>query len=206
MLLDLNPPVGFAALVLALLATSVSIVIGVVRPQTGDIDALVGGTLVYGGIAAGVARSTSWCSPRPQPFSATGWRSGRSRCSCWCWPWRPTARCGRGSPRRCACALGRRGERYGGGVGPAGAARGVRWPDEQLPAPRSAVAEAFRASYVRVEVLGARKQGRGWQPPTASRPVPPSPSRSATGASGSAPSSCRRAASARCSRGATRPC
>ena len=52
MLLDVNGPVGFAALVLALVATSVSVVVGVVRPETGDIDALVGGTLVYGGIAA----------------------------------------------------------------------------------------------------------------------------------------------------------
>ena len=45
MLLDLNGPVGFAALVLALVATSVSVVIGVVRPETGGTSVVLRRTL-----------------------------------------------------------------------------------------------------------------------------------------------------------------
>ncbi|WP_344134959.1 GAF domain-containing sensor histidine kinase [Pedococcus bigeumensis] len=160
MLLDLNGPVGFAALVLALLATSVSVVIGVVRPETGDIDALVGSTLVYGGIAAlfvlldlgVVAAAAALLGDRFPERQVTvlvlvlavaaygplrSWLTGQVR-------------------RR---VLGRRGERYEVVSALAERLEESGGLEEQLPALAASVAEAFRVSFVRVEVLGSGGQG-----------------------------------------------
>jgi two-component system NarL family sensor kinase len=160
MLLDLNGPVGFAALVLALLATSASVVIGVVRPQTGDIDALVGGTLVYGGIAVGVilldllvlAGASALLGDRFEERQVTvlvlvvavaaygplrSWLTAQVR-------------------RR---VLGRRGERYEVVSALAEQLEQSGGLEEQLPTLASAVAEAFRVPYVRVEVLGPAGEG-----------------------------------------------
>jgi signal transduction histidine kinase len=160
MLLDLNGPVGFAALVLALLATSVSLVIGVVRPQTGDIDALVGGTLVYGGIAAGVvmldlavlATASRLLGDRFEERQVTlvvlvlavaAYGPLRS--------WLTTL-----VRRR---LMGRRGERYEVVSALAERLEESGGLEQQLPALASTVAEAFRVGYVRVEVLGTGGAG-----------------------------------------------
>jgi signal transduction histidine kinase len=154
MLLDVNGPVGLFALVSALVVTSVSLVIGVVRPQTGDIDALVGGTLVYGGIAAGVvaldlvvlATAGRMLGDRLEERQVTlvvlvlavaaygplrSWLTAAVR-------------------RR---LMGRRGERYEVVSALAERLEESGGLEEQLPALASTVAEAFRVSYVRVEVL-----------------------------------------------------
>jgi two-component system NarL family sensor kinase len=155
MLLDLNGPVGLFALVTGLVVTSVSLVIGVVRPQTGDIDALVGGTLVYGGIAAVVvaldlvvlATASRLLGDRFEERQVTlvvlvlavaaygplrGWLTTLVR-------------------RR---LMGRRGERYEVVSALAERLEESGGVDQQLPALASTVAEAFRVGYVRVEVLG----------------------------------------------------
>ena len=176
MLLDINGPVGFAALVLALLATSVSVVIGVVRPGTGDIDALVGGTLVYGGIAAlfvlldlGVlAAAAALLGDRFQERQVTvlvlvlavaaygplrSWLTAQVR-------------------RR---VLGRRRERYEVVSALAERLEESGGLEEQLPALAASVAEAFRVSFVRVEVLGPGGQGLAathGSEPSASRSFP----------------------------------
>jgi signal transduction histidine kinase len=160
MLLDVGGPVGLAALVVALLVTSASVVIGVVRPQTGDIDALVGGTLVYGGIAVGVvavdllllAGTSRLLGDRLEERQVTlvvlalavaaygplrSWLTALVR-------------------RR---ILGRRGERYEVVSTLAARLEESGGLDEQLPALATAVAEAFRVSYVRVEVLGPAGEG-----------------------------------------------
>jgi signal transduction histidine kinase len=155
MLLDLNGPVGLFALVTALVVTSVSLVIGVVRPQTGDIDALVGGTLVYGGIAAGVvgidlvvlATASRVLGDRLQERQVTlvvlvlavaAYGPLRS--------WLTTL-----VRRR---LMGRRGERYEVVSALAEQLEESGGLEQQLPALASAVAEAFRVGFVRVEVLG----------------------------------------------------
>jgi signal transduction histidine kinase len=160
MLLDLNGPVGFAALVVALVATSISVVIGVVRPETGDIDALVGGTLVYGGIAsvfvlldlAVVAAAAGLLGDRFEERQVTvlvlvlavaaygplrSWLTAQVR-------------------RR---VLGRRGERYEVVSALAERLEASGGLEEQLPALAATVAEAFRVPFVRVEVLGRGGQG-----------------------------------------------
>jgi signal transduction histidine kinase len=160
MLLDINGPVGFAALVLALVATSVSLVIGVVRPQTGDIDALVGGTLVYGGIAAGfvvldlvlLAGAAALLGDRFEERQVTvlvlvlavavygplrSWLTAQVR-------------------RR---VLGRRAERYEVVSALAERLEQSGGLEEQLPTLARAVAEAFRVPWVRVEVLGRGGEG-----------------------------------------------
>lgn len=160
MLLDVNGPVGFAALVLALVATSVSLVIGVVRPQTGDIDALVGGTLVYGGIAAGfvvldllvLAGAAALLGDRFEERQVTvlvlvlavaaygplrSWLTAQVR-------------------RR---VLGRRGQRYEVVSALAERLEQSGGLEEQLPTLATAVAEAFRVPWVRVEVLGRGGEG-----------------------------------------------
>ncbi|WP_457254568.1 sensor histidine kinase [Pedococcus sp. P5_B7] len=176
MLLDVNGPVGFGALVLALVATSVSVVIGVVRPETGDIDALVGGTLVYGAIAAlfvlldlgVVAAAAALLGDRFQERQVTvlvlvlavaaygplrSWLTAQVR-------------------RR---VLGRRGERYEVVSALAERLEESGGLEEQLPALAASVAEAFRVSFVRVEVLGPAGQGlaatHGTEP-SASRSFP----------------------------------
>lgn len=176
MLLDLNGPVGFAALVLALVATSVSVVIGVVRPETGDIDALVGGTLVYGGIAAlfvlldlaVVAAAAALLGDRFEERQVTvlvlvlavaaygplrSWLTAQVR-------------------RR---VLGRRGERYEVVSTLAERLEESGGLEEQLPALAASVADAFRVSFVRVEVLGRGGQGLAathGAEPSASRAFP----------------------------------
>ena len=160
MLLDLNGPVGLVALVTALVVTSVSLVVGVVRPQTGDIDALVGGTLVYGGIAAGVvaldlvvlATASRLLGDRFAERQVTlvvlvlavaaygplrGWLTTLVR-------------------RR---VMGRRGERYEVVSALAQRLEESGGLEQQLPALASTVAEAFRVGYVRVEVLGTGGEG-----------------------------------------------
>jgi signal transduction histidine kinase len=160
MLLDVNGPVGFAALVVALVATSLSVVIGVVRPQTGDIDALVGGTLVYGAIAAlfvlldlgVVAAAAALLGDRFEERQVTvlvlvlavaaygplrSWLTAQVR-------------------RR---VLGRRGERYEVVSALAERLEESGGLEEQLPALAASVAEAFRVPFVRVEVLGPGGQG-----------------------------------------------
>jgi signal transduction histidine kinase len=160
MLLDINGPVGFAALVFALVTTSVSLVIGVVRPQTGDIDALVGGTLVYGGIAAGfvvldllvLAGAAAVLGDRFEERQVTvlvlvlavaaygplrSWLTAQVR-------------------RR---VLGRRGERYEVVSALAERLEQSGGLEEQLPTLARAVAEAFRVPWVRVEVLGRGGEG-----------------------------------------------
>jgi signal transduction histidine kinase len=160
MVLDVGGPIGFTALVVALLATSVSVVIGVVRPETGDIDALVGGTLVYGGIAAlfvlldlaVVAGAAAVLGDRFQERQVTvlvlvlavaaygplrSWLTAQVR-------------------RR---VLGRRGERYEVVSALAERLEESGGLEEQLPALAAAVAEAFRVPFVRVEVLGPGGQG-----------------------------------------------
>jgi signal transduction histidine kinase len=169
MLLDVGGPVGLAALMAALLVTSASVVIGVVRPQTGDVDALVGGTLVYGGIAVGVvaidllvlAATSRLLGDRLEERQVTivvlalavaaygplrSWLTALVR-------------------RR---VLGRRGERYEVVSALAARLEESGGLDEQLPALAAAVAEAFRVSYVQVEVL--RAGGRGMVAPHGSRP------------------------------------
>jgi two-component system NarL family sensor kinase len=160
MLLDLTGPVGFAALVVALVTTSASVVIGVVRPQTGDVDSLVGGTLVYGGIAVGVvlldllllAGASSLLGDRFEERQVTvlvlvvgvaaygplrSWLTAQVR-------------------RR---VLGRRGERYEVVSALAERLEQSGGLEEQLPTLAAAVAEAFRVPYVRVEVLGPAGEG-----------------------------------------------
>lgn len=155
MLLDVNGPVGFTALLLALAVTSASVVIGVVRPGLGDIDALVGGTLVYAGIAAGVvvldlaalAAVSRFLGDRLEEREVTllvlvlavaaygplrGWLTSLVR------RW----------------VLGRRGERYEVVSTLAARLEESGGLDEQLPALAAAIAEAFRISFVRVQVLG----------------------------------------------------
>lgn len=160
MLLDLGGPLGLAALVTALAVTSVSLVIGVVRPQTGDIDALVGGTLVYGGIAAGVvaldlvvlATASRLLGDRFEERQVTlvvlvlavaAYGPLRS--------WLTTL-----VRRR---LMGRRGERYEVVSALAARLEESGGLEQQLPALASTVAEAFRVSYVRVEVLSTAGQG-----------------------------------------------
>ena len=160
MLLDLNGPIGLFALVTALVVTSVSLVIGVVRPQTGDIDALVGGTLVYGGIAAGVVlidlvvltAASRLLGDRLQERQVTlvvlvlvvaAYGPLRS--------WLTTL-----VRRR---LLGRRGERYEVVSALAEQLEESDALEQQLPALASAVAEAFRVSFVRVEVLSTAGEG-----------------------------------------------
>jgi signal transduction histidine kinase len=160
MLLDLGGPLGFGALVLALLATSVSVVVGVVRPHTGDIDALVGGTFVYGGIAAVVmaldvavlAAGSRVLGDRLEERSVTllvlvlavaaygpmrAWLGAVVR-------------------RR---VLGRRGERYEVVSTLAARLEASGGLAEQLPTLASTVAEAFRVAWVRVEVLAPGGEG-----------------------------------------------
>jgi signal transduction histidine kinase len=160
MLLDLNGPVGLFALVTALVVTSVSLVIGVVRPQTGDIDALVGGTLVYGGIAAGVvaldlvvlATASRLLGDRFEERQVTlvvlvlavaAYGPLRT--------WLTTI-----VRRR---LMGRRGERYEVVSALAERLEESGGLEQQLPALASTVAEAFRVGYVRVEVLGTGGEG-----------------------------------------------
>ena len=154
MMLDVGGPIGLTALVTALAVTSVSVVIGVVRPQTGDIDALVGGTLVYGGIGVGVvvldllvlAGASRLLGDRLGERQVTlvvlllavaaygplrSWLTAVVR-------------------RR---VLGRRGERYEVVSALAERLEQTGSLDEQLPMLAAAVSEAFRVSYVRVEVL-----------------------------------------------------
>ncbi|WP_147062082.1 sensor histidine kinase [Knoellia locipacati] len=176
MLVDLGGPVGFAALVLALLATSASVVIGVVRPHTGDIDALVGGTLVYGGIAAGVvaldvavlAAASRLLGDRLEERQVTlvvlvlavaAYGPLRS--------WLGTV------VRR--QVLGRRGERYEVVSTLAARLEASGGLADQLPTLAASVAEAFRVSWVRVEVLGPGGAGLSAQhgrEPTATRTFP----------------------------------
>ena len=159
-LLDVGGPAGLAALVMALVVTSASVVIGVVRPQTGDVDALVGGTLVYGGIAVAfvaldllvLAGASALLGDRFQERQVTllvlvlavaaygplrSWLTGQVR-------------------RR---LLGRRGERYEVVSALAERLEESGGLEEQLPTLAEAVAEAFRVAYVRVEVLGRGGEG-----------------------------------------------
>jgi len=160
MMLDVGGPFGLAALVTALVVTSASVAIGVVRPQTGDIDALVGGTLVYGGIAVGVvvvdllvlAAASRLLGDRLAERQVTlvvlvlavaaygplrSWLTAVVR-------------------RR---LMGRRDERYEVVSALAERLEQTGSLEEQLPALAGAVAEAFRVSYVRVEVLGPGGEG-----------------------------------------------
>lgn len=176
MLLDVGGPVGLGALVTALVVTSASVVIGVVRPQTGDVDALVGGTLVYGGIAVAfvaldllvVAGASALLGERLQERQVTvlvlvlavaaygplrSWLTGVVR-------------------RR---LLGRRGERYEVVSALAERLEESGGLEEQLPMLAEAVAEAFRVEYVRVEVLGRGGEGLAathGTPPTQTRTFP----------------------------------
>jgi hypothetical protein len=160
MMLDVGGPVGLTALVTALVVTSASVVIGVVRPDTGDIDALVGGTLVYGGIAVGVvlidlavlAATSRLLGERLEERQVTlvvlvlavaaygplrSWLTAVVRRQ----------------------LMGRRGERYEVVSTLAERLEETGSLEEQLPTLATAVAEAFRVSYVRVEVLGPGGEG-----------------------------------------------
>ena len=176
MLLDVNGPLGFLALVTALAVTSASVVIGIVRPQTGDIDALVGGTLVYGGIGIAVvaldlavlAAVSRFLGERLEERQVTlivlavavaaygplrGWLTSLVH-------------------RR---VLGRRGQRYEVVSGLAAELEESASLEDQLPALAAAIAGAFRVSFVRVEVLGAGGEGLSathGQEPSATRVVP----------------------------------
>ncbi|MDV3223382.1 sensor histidine kinase [Intrasporangium sp.] len=154
MLLDLSGPVGLTALLVALGVTSVSVVIGIVRPELGDIDALVGGTLVHAGIAASLlALDLTLLAVLTDVLDG---RLGQREVTVLVLLVAVTAY----SPLRTWFSslvrrrfLGRRGERYA--VVSTLAARLEESPSlaEQLPTLAAAVSEAFRLPYVGVEVV-----------------------------------------------------
>ena len=142
------------ALAAAVLTTAGSVTIGIVRPDLGDVDALVAGTLTYAGVAAVVvgldlavlALAGSLLGERLDERDVTilvlvlavavygplrGWLGAGVR----------------------RLLFGRRGDRYD--VVSAFAARleETRTVDEQLPALAAAVASTFKVPFVRVEVL-----------------------------------------------------
>jgi signal transduction histidine kinase len=171
MLLDVGGPIGFAALLVALGATSASVVIGVVRPDLGDIDALVGGTLVYAGIAAGVVVLDIVALAAVS--NLLGDRLGEREVALIVLVLAVAAY----GPLRSWLTsvvrrrvLGRRGERYEVVSALAEQLEESGALDEQLPALAAAIAEAFRLSFVRVEVLGPGGAGlsatHGTEPPT----------------------------------------
>lgn len=176
MLLDIAGPVGLAALLVALGVTSVSVVIGIVRPRLGDVDALVGGTLVHGGIAATLVALDLVLLAALS--NVLGERLGEREVSLLVLLVAVTAY---GPLRRWFSSLvrrrflGRRGERYA--VVSTLAARLEEAPSlaEQLPTLASAVSEAFRVPFVRVEVVvvgGERLTATHGSEPVATRDFP----------------------------------
>lgn len=143
------------ALVVALAVTGVSIAIGILDPELGDVDALMGGTLVWAVVAgtvitidvALVAALDAVLGDRLSERDATlilllvavtiyapvrGWISSVVR----------------------RALVGRRGDRYAVVTDLAARLEGTPDVRAQLPALATEVASAFKLDYVRVEVLG----------------------------------------------------
>lgn len=176
MLLDPAGPLGLAALVVALAVTSASIVIGIIRPQLVDIDALVGGTLVYAGIAAGVVALDFLLLAGASRL--LGDRFGERQVTILVLVLAVAAY---GPLRAWLTALvrrrllGRRGERYEVVSTLAARLEETGRLEDQLPALATTIAEAFRIPFVRVDVVGpgglglSATHGEG---PAATRSVP----------------------------------
>jgi signal transduction histidine kinase len=176
MLLDPNGPLGLAALVVALAVTSASIVIGIIRPQLVDIDALVGGTLVYGGIAAGVVALDFLLLAGVSRL--LGDRLGERQVTILVLVLAVAAY---GPLRAWLTALvrrrllGRRGERYEVVSTLAAQLEETGRLEDQLPALATTIAEAFRIPFVRVDVIGPGGLGLSathGEEPAATRAVP----------------------------------
>jgi signal transduction histidine kinase len=143
------------ALVVALSVTGVSIAIGILRPELGDVDALMGGTIVWAVVAgvvvaldvALVAALSALFGERLDERDATlilllvavtvyaplrGWISGLVR----------------------RALVGRRGDRYSVVADLAARLEETAGVPAQLPALATEVASAFKLEYVRVEVYG----------------------------------------------------
>lgn len=139
---------------LAVAALSVSVAIGLVRPDLGDVDALVAWTLTTAAVAAVVvvvdlallAAGTALLGERLDEREVTlvvlvlavvvygplrTWLGGLVR----------------------RALLGRRGDRYGAVSALAARLETTHSVDEQLPALAGAVADTFKVGHVRVEVL-----------------------------------------------------
>ena len=143
------------ALVVALAVTGVSIAIGIIDPELGDVDALMGGTVVWAAVAAiVVALDLSLVAALN---ALLGDRLDQRDVTLFVLLVAVTAygplRAWLGAGVRRAL-VGRRGDRYA--VVADLAARLEEHPDvrAQLPALASEVAAAFKLRYVRVEVFG----------------------------------------------------
>ncbi len=176
MLLDIGGPFGLAALLVALGVTSLSVVVGIVRPRLGDIDALVGGTLVHGGIA--VSLVVVDLALLAGLSNLLGERLGQREVTLLVLLVAVTAY---GPLRRWFSFLvrrrflGRRGERYAVISTLAARLEESTSISDQLPALATAVAEAFRVPYVEVEVEvggGERLSATHGPEPAATRDYP----------------------------------
>ena len=176
MLLDIAGPVGLAALLVALGVTSGSVVVGIVRPRLGDIDALVGGTLVHGGIA--VILVVVDLALLAGLSTLLGESLGQREVTLLVLLVAVTAY---GPLRRGFSVLvrrrflGRRGERYAVVSTLAARLEQATSVGEQLPALTAAVADAFLVPYVEVEVAvggGERLTATHGSAPAATRTFP----------------------------------
>ena len=204
--LSVSGAVTTVVLDLAVTALAVSLAIGLVRPDLGDVDALVAWTLTSAAVAAVVvaidlaviASANALLGDRLDEREVTlvvlvlavvvygplrSWLGGGVR----------------------RLLLGRRSDRYGAVSSLAARLETTGSVEEQLPALAGAVAATFKVQHVRVEVVDTER-GRCWPRPTERPPARFRRSTSPTTASGSGGSCCRCWGSARCSRAATRAC
>ena len=150
-----NGSIVTTALVLALAVTGVSIAIGILNPELGDVDALMGGTVIWAVVAGAVialdavllAMLNAGLGDRLSERDATlilllvavtiyapmrSWLSGVVR----------------------RALVGRRGDRYAVVADLAARLEETADVRAQLPALATEVASAFKLDYVRVEVFG----------------------------------------------------
>ncbi|WP_307827866.1 sensor histidine kinase [Nocardioides sp. SYSU D00038] len=177
--LALVAPVGapaWVALVLCLAVTAVSVTIGVVAPEVTDVDALMGGTLVFAAVSATVVGFDLALVGLLD--AVLGTRLDERRVTLLVLV---VAVAAYGPLRTWFGALvrralvGRRGDRYDVVAGLAARLEEATDVETQLPALAAEVADAFGLGYVRVEVVG---HGGGvlvathGTEPTATREVP----------------------------------
>ncbi|WP_375431985.1 sensor histidine kinase [uncultured Friedmanniella sp.] len=168
--------VSYAALVVAVVVTSLSATIGVLRPDLADIDALVATTLVWAGVAAVVlvvdaavvALLTRGLGDRLTPSQLVAVVLGLAVLL-----YAPLRHVLSALVRR--WLFGRRGDRYEVVSSLAARLEESADLDDQLPALAAAVAATFKLGFVRVEVRqpdGSTVAATSGTPPTATRELP----------------------------------